>query len=158
MKITVIAVGRIKEKYLKDAIDEYSKRLSKYVNLEIIEIPDEKAPETLSTAQEIKVKDEEGQKILKNIKDGVIVALAIEGKQMKSTEFADFFQKNMVSGASHITFVIGGSLGLSDSVINNADFKISFSKMTFPHQLMRVILLEQVFRAFKIIKNEPYHK
>lgn len=158
MKITVIAVGRIKEKYLKDAIDEYSKRLSKYVNLEIIEIPDEKAPETLSTAQEIKVKDEEGQKILKNIKDGVIVALAIEGKQMKSTEFAGFFQKNMVSGASHITFVIGGSLGLSDSVINNADFKISFSKMTFPHQLMRVILLEQVFRAFKIIKNEPYHK
>ena len=159
MKVTVIGVGRLKEKYWQAAIDEYSKRLSKYVKLEIIEVPDEKAPETLSAAEELIVKKNEGERILKNIKDGAyVIALAINGKMLSSEELSDFINERMVRGAGHIVFVIGGSLGLSDEVLNRADYKLSFSKMTFPHQMMRVVLLEQFYRAVKIMKNEPYHK
>ena len=156
MKITIIGVGRLKEKYWQAAVEEYSKRLSKYVKLEIIEVPDEKAPETLSAAEAEIVKKNEGQRILKNIKDGAyVIVLAINGKKMTSEAFSDFINERMVRGAGHIVFVIGG---LSDEVLNAADYKLSFSDMTFPHQMMRVILLEQFYRAMKIMKNEPYHK
>jgi 23S rRNA (pseudouridine1915-N3)-methyltransferase len=159
MKITVIGVGRLKEKYWQAAIDEYSKRLSKYVKLDIIEVPDEKAPENLSAAEEEIVKKNEGERILKNIKDGAyVIALAINGKMLGSEELSEFLNERMVRGAGHIVFVIGGSLGLSPEVLDRADYKLSFSKMTFPHQMMRVILLEQFYRAVKIMKNEPYHK
>lgn len=159
MKITVIGVGRLKEKYWQAAIDEYSKRLSKYVKLDIIEVPDEKVPENLSAAEEEIVKKNEGERILKNIKDGAyVIALAINGKMLSSEELSEFLNERMVRGAGHIVFVIGGSLGLSPEVLDRADYKLSFSKMTFPHQMMRVILLEQFYRAVKIMKNEPYHK
>ena len=159
MKITVIGVGRLKEKYWQAAIDEYSKRLSKYVKLDIIEVPDEKAPENLSAAEEEIVKKNEGERILKNIKAGAyVIALAINGKMLGSEELSEFLNERMVRGAGHIVFVIGGSLGLSKEVLDRADYKLSFSKMTFPHQMMRVILLEQFYRAVKIMKNEPYHK
>lgn len=159
MKITVIGVGRLKEKYWQAAIDEYSKRLSKYVKLDIVEVPDEKAPENLSAAEEEIVKKNEGERILKNIKDGAyVIALAINGKMLSSEELSEFLNERMVRGAGHIVFVIGGSLGLSPEVLDRADYKLSFSKMTFPHQMMRVILLEQFYRAVKIMKNEPYHK
>lgn len=159
MKITVIGVGRLKEKYWQAAIDEYSKRLSKYVKLDIIEVPDEKAPENLSAAEEEIVKKNEGERILKNIKDGAyVIALAINGKMLGSEELSEFLNERMVRGAGHIVFVIGGSLGLSPEVLDRADYKLSFSKMTFPHQMMRVILLEQFYRAVMIMKNEPYHK
>ena len=159
MKITVIGVGRLKEKYWQAAIDEYSKRLSKYVKLDIIEVPDEKAPENLSAAEEEIVKKNEGERILKNIRDGAyVIALAINGKMLGSEELSEFLNERMVRGAGHIVFVIGGSLGLSKEVLDRADYKLSFSKMTFPHQMMRVILLEKFYRAVKIMKNEPYHK
>ena len=159
MKITVIGVGRLKEKYWQAAIDEYSKRLSKYVKLDIIEVPDEKAPENLCAAEEEIVKKNEGERILKNIRDGAyVIALAINGKMLGSEELSEFLNERMVRGAGHIVFVIGGSLGLSKEVLDRADYKLSFSKMTFPHQMMRVILLEQFYRAVKIMKNEPYHK
>ena len=159
MKITVIGVGRLKEKYWQAAIDEYSKRLSKYVKLDIIEVPDEKAPENLSAAEEEIVKKNEGERILKNIRDGAyVIALAINGKMLGSEELSEFLNERMVRGAGHIVFVIGGSLGLSPEVLDRSDYKLSFSKMTFSHQMMRVILLEQFYRAVKIMKNEPYHK
>lgn len=158
MKINIICVGKIKEKFFNMAIDEYSKRLSKYIKLTIIELQDEKTPDNLSIAEEEIVKLKEGEKILKNIKDEFVVTLCIDGKTLDSVQFADFFKNNMNTGKSNITFVIGGSLGLHKSVIERANFKFSFSKMTFPHQLMRVILLEQIYRANRIIKNEPYHK
>lgn len=158
MKITLACVGKIKEKYFTDAINEYAKRLSRYVTLNIAEVPDEKAPENMSVAQMEQVKEIEGQRLNKVIKDGYIVALAINGKKMTSEGFADFISDTMVKGASHITFVIGGSLGLSEEILKRADYKLSFSDMTFPHQLMRVVLLEQIYRANRIMKNEPYHK
>lgn len=158
MKITICCVGRVKEKYFTEAIKEYSKRLGKYVNLEIAEVADEKCPETLSAKEEVQVKAKEGERLLKVIKDSYVVALTLDGKKMTSEGLAKFFEDTMVGGVSHISFVIGGSLGLSDEVIKRADFKLSFSDMTFPHQLMRVILLEQIYRAQRIIKNEPYHK
>ncbi len=159
MKISIICVGKLKEKYWNMAIDEYSKRLGKYVKLEIIEVPDEKAPESMSLAEEEIVKRKEGERILKNIKDDAYcVALAIEGKNLSSEELADFVEKTTLRGVSHIVFVIGGSLGLSKDVMSRANYYLSFSKMTFPHQMMRVILLEQIYRAIKINKNEPYHK
>ena len=159
MRITIACVGKIKEKYFVGAIEEYSKRLGKYVNLDIVQVNDEKAPENMSTAQEDIVKNIEGERLLKAIKaNSYVVALAIEGKKLSSPELADFFQDSMTRGISHITFVIGGSLGLSKEVLKRADYKLSFSDMTFPHQLMRVILLEQIYRSFRIINNEPYHK
>lgn len=158
MKVSIISVGKIKEKYLKLAIEEYSKRLSKYVKLNIIEVPDEKVPESLSLLDEEQAKLKEANKILKNISDEFVIALCIEAKQMDSVEFAQFIQKNMNNRISHLVFVIGGSLGLHKSVVDRADYLISFSKMTFPHQLMRVFLLEQIYRAKRILNNEPYHK
>lgn len=158
MKITIACVGKIKEKYFIDAINEYAKRLSRYISLNIAEVPDEKAPENMSLAQMEQVKEIEGERLNKVIKDSYVVTLAINGKKLTSEGFADFISDNMVKGVSHITFVIGGSLGLSDKILKRADYKLSFSDMTFPHQLMRVVLLEQIYRANRIIKNEPYHK
>lgn len=159
MKITVISVGKLKEKYLQMGIEEYAKRLSRYVKLEMIEVADEKAPEDMSEAQEDIVRRKEGERILSNIKEGeYVVTLAINGKQLSSEGLADFLQKNMTNGISQIVFVIGGSIGLSKEVLDRADYKLSFSNMTFPHQLMRMILLEQIYRGFRIINNEPYHK
>lgn len=159
MNINVIGVGKIKEKYLKLGIDEFKKRLSKYCKLDIIELDDEKAPEKLSEKEMIMVKEKEGKKILSKIKDtSYVIALAIDGKNLSSEELADKMSDLAVRGNSNITFVIGGSLGLSDEVLDRADYKLSFSKMTFPHQLMRLILLEQVYRSYRINNNEPYHK
>lgn len=159
MKITIITVGKIKEKYFTDAIAEYSKRLSRYCKLEMIQVADEKTPDGASEALEAQIKDKEGERILSNLKDGsYVVTLAIEGNMLDSEELAEKIEKWGVSGVSQIVFVIGGSLGLSKAVLSRADYKLSFSRMTFPHQLMRVILLEQIYRAYRIIQNEPYHK
>ena len=159
MKISIVCVGRLKEKYWTAAVDEYSKRLGKYIKLDITELPDEKAPESMSVAQERQVKEKEGERILKAITDDAfVVTLEIEGKQLTSVELAGFISEKMTRGVSHIAFVIGGSLGLSDEVIKKSDYHLSFSKMTFPHQLMRVVLLEQIYRACRINAGEPYHK
>ena len=159
MKISIVCVGKIKEKYLTMAIDEYSKRLSRYCKLEIIELPDEKTPDNASLAEELQIKKREGERILKNIKESAfVIALAIEGKMISSEELAQKMQELGVRGESHLVFVIGGSLGLDDEVLNRADFKLSFSKMTFPHQVMRMILLEQIYRGYRINCGEPYHK
>lgn len=159
MKITVIGVGKLKEKYLVAAIDEYSKRLSRYCSLEIIELPDEKTPDNASENMEVQIKEKEGERILKSIKEGAyVIALAIEGKMMSSEELSAKIDQIGVMGKSHIVFIIGGSLGLSKEVLNRADFLWSFSKLTFPHQLMRVMLLEQIYRGYRIIAGEPYHK
>ena len=159
MNITIISVGKLKEKYLKLAIDEYAKRLGRYCKLDIIELDDEKAPENLSDKEMEMIKDKEGKKILAKIKDtSYVIALAIDGKSLSSEELADTINKLGIRGISNITFVIGGSLGLSDEVLSRADYKLSFSKMTFPHQLMRLILLEQIYRSYRINNGEPYHK
>ena len=159
IKITVITVGKIKEKYFTDAIKEYSKRLSRYCKLEIIEVADEKTPDGASEAIEEQIRKKEGERIIKHIREGMfVVALAIDGKMRDSVEFANYIDKLAVSGNGNIAFIIGGSLGLSKEVMAISNEQISFSKMTFPHQLMRVILLEQVYRGFRIIANEPYHK
>ena len=159
MRINIVCVGKIKEKYLKLGIDVFKKRLSKYCKLEIIELEDEKAPENLSDKEMLMIKEKEGKKILSKIKDNsYVIALAIDGKNLSSEELAETINKLGVRGVSNITFVIGGSLGLSDEVLSRADYKLSFSKMTLPHQLMRLILLEQVYRAYRINNGEPYHK
>ena len=159
MKITLITVGKIKEKYFTDAIKEYSKRLSRYCKLEIVELADEKTPDGASEAEELAIKEREGERILKAIKeDAYVIALAIEGKMLDSEELSRKMEQLGVGGTSHIAFIIGGSLGLSQAVMRRADYALSFSKMTFPHQLMRVVLLEQIYRSFRIMKNEPYHK
>ncbi len=159
MKITIVAVGKIKEKYFTDAIAEYSKRLSRYTKLEIIEVTDEKTPDGASEAVESQIKEKEGERILSKIPESAYVAaLAIQGKMFTSEELADRMNQWTVGGISHFVFVIGGSLGLSPKVLNRADIQLSFSKMTFPHQLMRVILLEQLYRSFRIRNHEPYHK
>jgi 23S rRNA (pseudouridine1915-N3)-methyltransferase len=152
-------VGKLKEKYLSMGIEEYKKRLGRYCTLEIIQLSDEKTPDNASAAMEEAIKKKEGERILKVLKeDSYCIALAIEGKLLSSVELADQFEKLFVSGKSHISFVIGGSLGLWDKVLKRADYQLSFSKMTFPHQLMRLILLEQIYRSYRIINNEPYHK
>ncbi|EOR25767.1 rRNA large subunit methyltransferase [Niallia nealsonii AAU1] len=159
MNISIVTVGKLKEKYLKLGIEEYTKRLSSYSKIEIIEVPDEKAPEVLSEAEMLQVKKKEGERILAKVPtDAHVIALAIEGKQKSSEELADTINKLGTYGKSKVTFIIGGSLGLSDEVLKRADDKLSFSKMTFPHQLMRLILVEQVYRAFRINRGEPYHK
>ena len=158
MKVTIISVGKLKEKYLVEGIKEYSKRLSKYTNLDIIEVNDEHAPENLSNKDIEIIKDKEGKKILSKLKDSFVIALVIEGKQLSSIELANKIEEIKTYHSSNITFIIGGSLGLSNEVIKKAKFKLSFSNMTFPHQLMRLILLEQIYRSFRINKNEPYHK
>ena len=159
MKITVICVGKIKEKFYSQAINEYSKRLSKYCSLSIIEVADEKTDESASLHEASIIKSTEGERILKNISEkDYVIALCIDGKPLDSVKFANYIEKLSVDGNSNIVFVIGGSLGLGGNVLARADYKLSFSNMTFPHQLMRVILLEQIYRCFRIIKNEPYHK
>ena len=159
MKITLLTVGKIKEKYLKDAIAEYSKRLSKYCKLEIIEVADEKTPDNASEVVENVIRDKEGERLLKYVKDDTfVITLEIKGKMMTSEELAEKIDTLGIRGVSHIMFIIGGSIGLGDDVIKRSDFALSFSKMTFPHQLMRVILLEQIYRSYRIIAGEPYHK
>ena len=159
MKITVIGVGKIKEKYLTAAIAEYSKRLHRYCTLQIIEVPDEAAPEGASDALQEKVRIKEGERILSKIAPSShVIALAIQGKKYDSEGLAAHMSALQVSGKSDLCLVIGGSLGLSKEVLSRADEKISFSDLTFPHQLMRVILLEQIYRCFRINLNEPYHK
>ncbi|MBO0575392.1 23S rRNA (pseudouridine(1915)-N(3))-methyltransferase RlmH [Clostridium botulinum] len=159
MNISIISVGKIKEKFLKAAIDEYSKRLSKYCKLNIIEVTDEKTPDNSSLKEENIIKEKEGNLILKHIKDtSFVIALDLKGKSITSEEFSNLIENCRLTGKSTITFVIGGSLGLSEQVLSRANYKLSFSKMTFPHQLFRVMLLEQVYRAFRILCKEPYHK
>jgi len=159
MNITLISVGKIKEKHFTQAIEEYAKRLSKYCKLEMIEVTDEKAPEKLSQKEEEQIKTKEGERILSKIKENqYLVALAIEGEQLSSEDLSTKISSLGISGNSQIAFVIGGSLGLSQNVLKRADYLLSFSKMTFPHQLMKVVLLEQIYRSFRIQKNEPYHK
>ncbi len=159
MKIKIVTVGKIKEKYLRDAIAEYSKRLTRYCKLEFQEVPDEKTPDGASEAEELRVKDIEGKRLLADIRDtDYVIALAIDGQMPDSIGLAREIERLGIQGQSSICFVIGGSLGLSEAVLNRADEKISFSLLTFPHQLMRVILLEQIYRSFRIIHGEPYHK
>jgi 23S rRNA (pseudouridine1915-N3)-methyltransferase len=159
LNIDIACVGKVKEKFFRDAIDEYSKRLSRYCKLNILEVADEKTPDNASQTLETQIKDKEGERLLKVIKDDAfVIVLAIDGKNLSSEELASKIEGLGVSGKSRITFVIGGSLGLSESVMKRADMKLSFSRMTFPHQLMRVVLLEQVYRSYRIINNEPYHK
>lgn len=159
MNVRILCVGKIKEKFYRDAILEYSKRLSKYCSLEIVEVNDEKTSEN-STENEINIiKDKEGERILKHIKDrDYAIALAIQGKQQDSVAFSKYIENLGITGNSSICLIIGGSLGLSDAVMKRCNDSVSFSKMTFPHQLMRVILLEQIYRAMRIMNNEPYHK
>ncbi len=159
MKITLITVGKIKEKYLKDAIAEYSKRLSRYCKLEIVEVADEKTPDNASDTVEDAIRDKEGERILKYMKeDAYVITLEIAGKMLTSEEMAEKIEKLGVQGTSHIIFIIGGSIGLGREILKRSDYALSFSKMTFPHQLMRVILLEQIYRSYRIINHEPYHK
>lgn len=159
MNINIVSVGKIKEKYIKEGIKEFSKRLSRYTSLNIIEINDEKAPENLSERDMQIVKEKEGAKIIQKLsQNSYLIALTLDGKQLSSEELSDKMQDIMLEGGSDITFVIGGSLGLSDEVVSKCKFKLSFSKMTFPHQLMRLILLEQIYRSFRIMRGEPYHK
>lgn len=159
MNINIVCVGKIKEKFYRDAIDEYSKRLSKYCKLTITEVTDEKTPERCSDNEKAGILGKEGIRILDKIKDNeYVILLAIEGKKTDSVGFSNQIDKLMLEGKSDISFVIGGSLGVSKDVYQRADSLLSFSDMTFPHQLMRVILLEQIYRAFRIQKNEPYHK
>lgn len=159
MNITLITVGKIKEKFYRDAVDEFVKRLSRYCKLKIIEVADENTPNNAPEAIEEQIKNKEGERILKNITDSMhVIALAIEGKECSSVQLAEKLERMGIEGISDICFVIGGSLGLSKEVYKRADELLSFSPMTFPHQLMRVILLEQIYRCFRIIHNEPYHK
>lgn len=163
MKITILCVGKIKEKFYRDAIAEYEKRLSRYCKLEIIEVADEKTPEGAGETVELQIKEIEAKRMLarmeKYLRDGAFVcALAIDGKQLDSVELSEKMDRLGTGGTSHIIFLIGGSLGMADSLLKRADMKLSFSRMTFPHQLMRVILLEQIYRAYRIMNGEPYHK
>ncbi|MFC0471589.1 23S rRNA (pseudouridine(1915)-N(3))-methyltransferase RlmH [Halalkalibacter kiskunsagensis] len=159
MNIQVITVGKLKEKYLKLGITEYTKRLGAYAKIELIEVVDEKAPEQASVAEMKQIKDKEGERILSKLHpDTHVIALAIEGKMLTSEQLADNLDKLATYGKSKIAFVIGGSLGLSDDVMKRANESLSFSKMTFPHQLMKLVLVEQIYRAFRINRGEPYHK
>lgn len=159
MEISFITVGKLKERYLKNGIEEYAKRLGPYTKFNITEVSDEKAPEKLSETEMEQVKNKEGERILNKVSDQAFVyALDLGGKERTSEKFAKEIEQKMIHGQSKITFIIGGSLGLSDSVLKRSNATISFGKMTYPHQLMRLILTEQIYRAFKIIRNEPYHK
>ena len=159
MNIDIVCVGRIKERYLTDAIAEYSKRLSRYCKLNIIEVADEKTPEHASEGVDRQIKAKEGERIAKHLKPGAfVIALAIDGQMLSSEGLAAKVSQLGIQGVNHIQLVIGGSIGLDEAVLKRADYKLSFSKMTFPHQLMRVILLEQIYRAYKINAGEPYHK
>ena len=159
MKITILTVGKIKEKYLKDAIAEYAKRLSRYCKLQIVEVEDEKTPDGASAAMEDQIKEKEAARLSKCLdEEAYLITLEIQGKMLDSESFSKTMEQICLRGKNHIQFVIGGSLGLHTSITERSDLALSFSKMTFPHQLMRVILLEQVYRSFRIQNNEPYHK
>lgn len=159
MNIQIVSVGKLKEKYLKMGIEEYTKRLGAYAKIELVEVADEKAPENLSEADMEIVKKKESDRILAKIGlDTYVIALAIEGKMKSSEQLANDIESLMTYGRSKIAFVIGGSLGLHEDVMKRSDEKLSFSKMTLPHQLMKLVLVEQVYRAFRIMKGEPYHK
>lgn len=159
MKINIICVGRLKEDYLSDGIKEYAKRLSRFTTVNIIELPDEKIPDNASESICEKIKETEGKKILAKIgKDDYVISLCVEGKQLPSEDFASTISDVLLSGKSTISFIIGGSLGLDEEIKKISDLRLSFSKMTFPHQLMRLVLIEQIYRAFKINANEQYHK
>ena len=159
MNITILCVGKIKEIYLRDGIAEYAKRLSRYVKLTVTEVADEKTPESASESENIKIIHTEGDRLLAKIKDSdYVCALAIDGKMYSSEEFSDYLAKVQITSKGNLVFVIGGSLGLSSAVLSRANDKISFSKMTFPHQLMRMIVLEQIYRGYRIMNHEPYHK
>lgn len=158
MNINIVAVGSIKEKFFKDAVSEYAKRLSRYVKLNIIEVKDEKTPAMASALEEEKIKEVESERILSKLPNSYVVALTIDGKKYSSEELAKRMEKYDILSKGNLSFIIGGSLGLHKSVIDRTDEKLSFSEMTFPHQLMRVILLEQIYRAYRIRNNEPYHK
>ncbi len=159
MKIKLICVGKLKEKYLSDGMNEYLKRLSAYAQVEVVEVADEKIPDNASLAQEMLVKAKEGRRILDKVKqDDYVILLDVKGQEIDSEQFADRIEDCMINGKSTIDFIIGGSLGHGDEVLSRANLRVSFSQMTFPHQLMRLILVEQIYRAFKIIKHETYHK
>ena len=159
MFVQIVTVGKLKEKYLQQGIEEYAKRLGPYLKLQIIEVPDEKAPETMSDAEVQQVKRREGERILSHIRpEAHVVALAIDGQMWSSEELAANLDKLGTYGTSHVAFVIGGSNGLADDVLRRAQQKLSFGRVTYPHQLMRLILVEQVYRAVKIMRGEPYHK
>ncbi len=159
MKITILCVGKIKERFYRDAVDEYVKRLSRYAAVKIVEVADEKTPDEASQKEEALILEREGERLLKAIpEDGYVTALAIDGKKYDSVKLSRHLSDLMVSGSSHLVYVIGGSLGLSPRALARADEKLSFSDLTFPHQLMRVILLEQIYRSYRIMKGEPYHK
>lgn len=159
MKLTILCVGKQKEKFMRDAVAEYEKRLTRYVKLDVVEVADEKTPDGASEKEEERIREKEGERLLRQIKeDDHVVALAISGKQYDSLAFARRLDGFALCGRSRVVFVIGGSLGLSEQVLARADEELSFSKMTFPHQLMRVILLEQIYRGYRIIRGEPYHK
>lgn len=159
MEIKLLTVGKLKEKYLLAGIQEYQKRLGAYTKFSIIEVPDEKAPENLSLKEMEQVKEKEGEKLLSKLKDSdYVFALAIEGKERSSEAFAKEIENLTITGKSSFVFIIGGSLGLSPEVLKRSNTLISFGKMTYPHQLMRLILSEQIYRAFRIIHHEPYHK
>lgn len=159
MEIRILSVGKIREKYLNDGIAEYAKRLSRYCKLTFCQVPDEKTPDKASDALNEQIKVTEGERLMKHIREqDYVIALAIEGKMLDSVELSKKLGQLGVEGKSSVAFVIGGSLGLSDAVLRRADFKLSFSRMTFPHQLMQMILLEQIYRGFRILNHEPYHK
>lgn len=159
MRIRIVCIGKLKERYWSEAVEEYSKRLSRYCELEIVQLKEARLPDRASLADEQNVIFEEGQSILKNLKEGShVITLEIKGKELSSEGLAAYLGELQLEGKSDLTFVIGGSLGLSEQVSARADFRLSFSRMTFPHQMMRVILLEQIYRAFKILRNETYHK
>lgn len=159
MEIKILTVGKIKEKYLNDGIAEYAKRLSRYCKLTFCQVTDEKTPDKASDALNQQIKEIEGERLMKHIREqDYVIALAIDGKMLDSVELSKLVERLGVEGKSTIVFVIGGSLGLSDKVLKRADYKLSFSRMTFPHQLMQMILLEQVYRGYRIMNNEPYHK
>jgi len=159
VKITILCVGKIKETFYRQAIEEYVKRLGKYCKIEIIEVPDEKTPDKASEVMENQIKEKEAERMIEKLKDdSYLFTLEIKGKKFTSESFAETIEKLTVQGKSHLTFVIGGSLGLHEKILKISNQPISFSDMTFPHQLMRVILTEQIYRAFRIINHEPYHK
>ena len=159
MEIRIVTVGKIKEKYLNDGIAEYAKHLSRYCKLTFCQVTDEKTPDKASDALNEQIKNTEAQRLMKQIREqDYVIALALDGKMLDSIELSQKISRLGVEGKSSIAFVIGGSLGLGDEVLRRADYKLSFSKMTFPHQLMQMILLEQIYRSYRIMNNEPYHK
>ena len=159
MEIRILSVGKIKEKYLTAGIEEYVKRLGRYCKLTFCQVPDEKTPDKASGALNEQIKNTEGERLMKHIREqDYVIALAIDGNMLDSVELSRKLGQLGVEGKSSIAFVIGGSLGLSPQILNRADFKLSFSKMTFPHQLMQMILLEQIYRGYRILNHEPYHK